>query len=57
MEFKAKVALAALKKDVMLSEIAARFEIHPNMVSLWNRQTFEGMVSLSTGKANRHDVS
>jgi transposase-like protein len=28
-EFKWKVALAALKEDATLSEIAARFEIHP----------------------------
>jgi transposase len=27
------------------------------MVSLWKRQTVEGMSSLFTGKANRHDVS
>jgi len=56
-EFKAKVALAALKEEATLSEIAARFEIHPNMVSLWKRQTVEGMSSLFTGKANRHDMS
>jgi len=56
-EFKAKVALAALKEDATLSEIAARFEIHPNRVRLWKRQTVEGMSSLFTGKANRHDVS
>jgi putative transposase len=49
-EFKAKVALAALKEDATLSEIAARFEIHPNMVSLWKRQTVEGMSSLFTGR-------
>ena len=56
-EFKAKVALAALKEDATLSEIAARFEIHPNMVGLWKRQAVEGVSSLFTGKANRHDVS
>src|SRR4030065_2866897 len=43
-EFKAKVALAALREDATLLEIAARFEIHPNMVSLWKRQTVEGIV-------------
>jgi transposase-like protein len=50
-EFKTKVALAALKEDATLSEIAARFEIHPNMVSLWKRQTVEGMSSLFAVKA------
>lgn len=56
-EFKAKVVLAALKEDATLSEIAARFEIHPNMVSLWKREAVEGMSTLFTGKANRHEVS
>jgi len=56
-EFKAKVALAALKEDATLSEIAARFEIYPNMVSLWKCQAVEGVSSLFTGKANRYDVS
>lgn len=56
-EFKAKVVLAALKEDATLSEIAARFEVHPNMVSLWKREAVEGMSSLFKGKANRHEVS
>lgn len=56
-EFKAKVALAALKEDATLSKIAVRIEIQPNMVSLWKRQTVEGMSSLFTGKANRHEES
>jgi len=56
-EFKAKVALAALKEDATLSEIAARFEIHPNLVGLWKREAVEGLSSLFTGKANRHEVS
>ncbi|WP_373862954.1 IS3 family transposase [Halomonas halmophila] len=40
-DFKAKVALAALKDDQTTSEIAARFEIHPTMVSQWKRELLE----------------
>ncbi|GGY86294.1 transposase [Marinobacter zhanjiangensis] len=49
--FKSKVALAALKGDETTSEIAARFQIHPTMVSTWKSELLEGMM---TGKGDRH---
>ena len=36
-QFKAKVALAALKNDELIAELAARFEIHPTMINNWKR--------------------
>ncbi|WP_416138905.1 transposase [Halomonas sp. HK25] len=36
-EFKAKVAFAALKGDETTSVLAARFGVHPSMVSQWKR--------------------
>ena len=35
--FKAKVALAALKNDEPIAELAARFDIHPTMINNWKR--------------------
>jgi transposase-like protein len=36
--FKAKVALAALRGDKTLTEIAQHYEVHPNQVTEWKRQ-------------------
>ena len=42
-EFKARVALAALRGDKTIQEIAARHKVHPNQVSSWKRQAVEGL--------------
>ena len=36
-EFKAKVALAAIRGDGTIGELASRYKIHPNMITKWKR--------------------
>lgn len=36
--FKAKVALAAIKGDRTLSQLAEQFDVHPNQVTSWKAQ-------------------
>jgi len=42
-EFKARVALEALRGDKTVQEIAARHQVHPNQVSTWKRQAMDGL--------------
>lgn len=55
-EFKAKVALEAIKGEATLSELASRFGIHPTMITQWKRQAAQGMVDVFSGKAGRHEI-
>jgi transposase-like protein len=40
-DFKAKVALEAMKGEKTLQELSQQFEVHQNMIALWKRQLIE----------------
>lgn len=45
-EFKARVAIEAIKEHLTVAQIASQFEVHTTQISNWKRQAKKGLVSL-----------
>jgi transposase len=48
---KAQVALAALKGDKTVNELASRYGVHPTLIHTWKRQLLQGAEGVFAGSA------
>ena len=55
-DFKAKVALEALRGDETIQEIAVKHKVHPNQVSTWKRQAMDGLGAVFSNGADKARV-
>ena len=54
-EFKARVALEAIRGDRTLAELAAAHQLHPNLIMAWRRQAIEEMAKVFNPKVRSND--
>jgi transposase len=56
-DFKAKVALEALRGELTAAQLATRHGIHPTMVNEWKRQAQTGLAFLFSGRAEAKEAA
>jgi transposase len=58
-EFKARVALEAIRGERTLAELAVVHQLHPNLIMAWRRKATEKMIDIFSGKigTNKADAA
>ncbi len=51
--FKAKVALAAIKGDKTIAELASEYEVHPNQITQWKKKLLDSTLEVFSRSRQR----
>ena len=51
-EFKAKVALEAVREETTLAELSKKYGVHPTQIGTWKRATIESMATAFTRRGS-----
>ena len=54
-QFKAKVALEAIRSELTLAQIAKKYDVHPNMIANWKRLLTSQAADLFARGQSAHD--
>ena len=56
-DFKAKVALEALRGELTTAQLATKHGVHQTMVGEWKKQAMEGLAGVFSGKSEAQDTA
>ena len=56
-EFKAKIALEAVRSDMSLIQIAEKYNVHENMIRLWKKRLLDELPSLFSDRRKKFDFN
>jgi transposase len=56
-EFKAKVALEALRGELTTAQLATKHGVHQTVISEWKRQAVAGLASVFSGKSEAKEIA
>ncbi|OUC16259.1 MAG: transposase [Alkalinema sp. CACIAM 70d] len=54
-EFKAKIAIEAIRGQKTINEIASAYELHPTQITQWKKQALESIPAAFSGKQQRQE--